>query len=108
MDLIKSNPQLSLNFIDLITHDLEFVKDHLMHLAYDSVRRKTADAILQLQEKRGSNKTIEISRSDLASFLGIAKETLTRTLTDFKEEQLISTNKNEIHILKKDKLQRIQ
>jgi len=78
-----------------------------MHLAYDSVRRKTADAILQLQEKRGNNKGIEISRSDLASFLGIAKETLTRTLTDFKEEELISTNKNKIHILKKDKLQRI-
>ena len=108
LELIKSNPQLSLNFIDLITHDLEFVKDHLMHLAYDSVRRKTADAILQLQEKRGNNKSIEISRSDLASFLGIAKETLTRTLTDFKEEELISTNKNKIYILKKDKLERIQ
>lgn len=108
LDLIKSNPQLALNFIDLITTDLEFVKDHLMHLAYDSVRRKTADAILQLQEKRGNQKAIEISRSDLASFLGIAKETLTRTLTDFKDEKLISTNKNEIYILKRDKLQRIQ
>lgn len=108
LDLIKSNPQLGLNFIDLITNDLEFIKDHLMHLAYDSVRRKTADAILQLQEKRGNNKTIEISRSDLASYLGIAKETLTRTLTDFKEEQLIRTNKNEIHILKRERLQKIQ
>ena len=93
---------------DLITNDLEFVKDHLMHLAYDSVRRKTADAILQLQEKRGNHKAIEISRSDLASFLGIAKETLTRTLTDFKEEKLISTNKNEIYILNRSKLQKIQ
>jgi CRP/FNR family cyclic AMP-dependent transcriptional regulator len=108
LDLIKSNPQLGVSFIDLITSDLEFVKDHLIHLAYDSVRRRTAEAILQLQEKRGSQKGIEISRSDLANYLGIAKETLTRTLTDFKEEKLISTNKNEIHILKKDLLQKIQ
>lgn len=108
LNLIKLNPQLALSFIDLITNDLEFVKDHLMHLAYDSVRRKTADAILQLQEKRGNHKAIEISRSDLASFLGIAKETLTRTLTDFKEEKLISTNKNEIYILNRSKLQKIQ
>ncbi len=108
LELIKTNPQLGLNFMDLLSHDLEFVKDHLMHLAYDSVRRKTADAILQLEKKGGDQKTIDISRSDLASFLGIAKETLTRTLTDFKEEQLISTNRNEIYILNKEKLQRIQ
>jgi CRP-like cAMP-binding protein/CheY-like chemotaxis protein len=108
LDLIKANPQLGLNFIDLITSDLEFVKDHLIHLAYDSVRRKTADALLQLQKKRGSQNSIDISRSDLASYLGIAKETLTRTLTDFKDEKLISTNKNEIHILKRDILQKIQ
>ena len=108
LELIKSNPQLGLNFLDLLTHDLEFIKNHLMHLAYDSVRRKTADAILQLEKKGGSHKAIDISRSDLASFLGIAKETLTRTLTDFKEEQLISTHKNEIFILEKEKLQKIR
>jgi len=108
LELIKSNPQLGLNFMDLLSNNLEFIKDHLMHLAYDSVRRKTADAILQLDKKRGSHKAIEISRSDLAGFLGIAKETLTRTLTDFKEEQLISTNKNKILILNKEKLSKIQ
>jgi len=79
-----------------------------MHLAYDSVRRKTADAILQLDKKGDQRLAIEISRSDLAGFLGIAKETLTRTLTDFKEEKLISTNKNEILILNQKKLQKIQ
>ena len=108
LELIKSNPQLGLNFIDLLSKDLEHIKDHLMHLAYDSVRRKTADAILQLQKKMMPFDTIEISRSDLASFLGIAKETLTRTLTDFKEEQLISTHKNEIQVLDKESLERIQ
>jgi len=108
LELIKSNPQLGLNFIDLLSHDLEFIKDHLMHLAYDSVRRKTADAILQLDKKGDQRLAIEISRSDLAGFLGIAKETLTRTLTDFKEEKLISTNKNEILILNQKKLQKIQ
>jgi len=106
--LINNNPQLGLNFIDMLSHDLEFIKDHLMHLVYDSVRRKTADAIIQLQDKRGGNAPLEISRSDLASFLGIAKETLTRTLTDFKEENLIDTQKNEIRIKNREKLQKIQ
>ncbi len=99
LDLIKTNPKLGLNFMDLLSADLEHVKDHLMHLAYDSVRSKTADAILHLHRKREPENKVDISRSDLASFLGIAKETLTRTLTDFKEEKLIKTFKNEIQIL---------
>jgi len=106
--MIKSSPQLGLNFMDLLTNDLEFIKDHLMHLAYDSVRRKTADAILQLHKKRDTNSSIEISRSDLASFLGIAKETLTRTLTDFKDEQLIDTDKNQISIINQNRLEKVQ
>ena len=108
LELIKTNPQLGLNFMDLLSDDLADIKDHLMHLAYDSVRRKTADAILHLHEKGGGQHSIEISRSDLASFLGIAKETLTRTLTDLKDEGLISTFKNEIQVINRRKLERIQ
>ena len=108
LEMIKSSPQLGLNFMDLLTNDLEFIKDHLIHLAYDSVRRKTADAILQLHKKRENKSPIEISRSDLASFLGIAKETLTRTLTDFKDEKLIDTDKNQISIINRNRLEKVQ
>ena len=107
LNLIKSNPQLGLNFIDLLSNDLDTVKEHLMHLAYDSVRKKTADAILHLSPESTKDKTVRISRSDLASMIGIAKETLTRTLTDFKEEKLIRTNRNTIQVLNSQKLRNI-
>lgn len=107
LSLIKSNPQLGLNFIDLLSNDLNTIKEHLMHLAYDSVRKKTADVILQLSPESKKDKIIRISRSDLASMIGIAKETLTRTLTDFKDEKLIRTNRNTIEILNCEKLRRI-
>lgn len=107
LNLIKSNPQLGLNFIDLLSNDLDTVKEHLMHLAYDSVRKKTADAILHLSPVSKKDKTVRISRSDLASMIGIAKETLTRTLTDFKDEKLIQTNRNTIQVLNSQKLKNI-
>jgi CRP-like cAMP-binding protein len=103
-NLIKSNPQLALNFMDVLSNNLNEVKEHLMHLAYDSVRKKTANAIMYLQHKEGNDEGIEISRSDLASILGIAKETLTRTLTDFKDEKLIKTDRNRIQIVDQKKL----
>ena len=108
VQLLKTNPQLGLNFMDLLYNDLEHVKDQLMHLAYDSVRKKTADAILQLSGSSEPDKVIQISRSDLASMIGIAKETLTRTLTDFREEKLIKTKRNIIEILDARKLGQIK
>ena len=61
-------------------------------------------AILYLQNKECQQNGFEISRSDVASILGIAKETLTRTLTDFKDEKLIKTNRNKIFIIDQKKL----
>lgn len=107
LSLIKSNPQLGLNFIDLLSNDLNTVKEHLMHLAYDSVRKKTADTIVQLLPESTKENIVRISRSDLASMIGIAKETLTRTLTDFKDEKLIRTNRNTIQVLNCEKLNNI-
>ena len=107
LGLIRANPQLGLNFIDLLSSDLDTVKEHLMHLAYDSVRKKTADAILQLAPETSKERVVRISRSDLASMIGIAKETLTRTLTDFRDEKLIRTNRNTIKVINSQKLSNI-
>lgn len=107
LSLIKSDPQLGLNFMDLLSDNLDSVKEHLMHIAYDSVRKKTADTLLQLTQEGSKENLIQISRSDLASIIGIAKETLTRTLTDFKEERLINTDRNTIKILNQRKLMNI-
>ena len=104
LNLIKSNPQLALNFMDLLSADLDNIKEHLMHIAYDSVRKKTADALLQLIPDGSHENVIRISRSDLASRIGIAKETLTRTLTDFKDEELIRTKRNTIEVVNSRKL----
>ena len=106
-DLIKKNPQIAINFMDILTKNLNCLKDNLIHLAYDSVRKKIAESILLLSSK-SENEKIEISRYDLASLVGIAKETLIRALTEFKEDGIIKTSRNSIKILDIKKLRSIQ
>jgi len=105
--VIRQNPQLAYHFFDLLSLDLENVKDHLIHLAYDSVRKKTANILLKLEKEISNDGQIDISRSDLACLIGIAKETLIRTLKEFKEEDLITTNRKFIQIKDREKLKRI-
>lgn len=106
-DLVIQNPQLAINFFDILTENLNSLKESLIHLAYDSVRKKTAESILLMNNKSKKN-NVEISRYDLASLIGIAKETLIRALTEFKEEGIIETDRNSIRILDIEKLENIK
>ena len=103
-NLIKHNPQLAINFIDLMSDNLKKANEHLIHLAYDSVRKKTADSLIQLSRLNDNKDIIEMSRINLANLIGIAKETLIRTLKDFKEEKIIETDRKSVKIINKRKL----
>ena len=82
-----------------------------MHMAYDSVRKRTADSLVWLDEiyntKNEYPYKISFTREDLASMVGTAKESLIRTLSSFKEEGLIDTNTSEITIFSSEKLKDI-
>ena len=47
---------------------------------------------------------LDMSREDLSKVVGIAKETLIRTLSDFKSEGLIDLENNSIHVVDADSL----
>lgn len=107
--ILQNNPEVTLELIDYLTDNVSEIKEHLLEMAYSSVRKKTANTILQFTEKikvrPGEN--IHISRSDLASIAGIATETFIRTLSDFKKEGIIDIEGRNIKIINIDKLLKI-
>ena len=107
LEKVKENPQLSIKIMDLLVDKLEKLKTHLIHLAYDSVRKKTAEILYELYIDRGSE-IIKISRKNLANLVGIAKESLIRTLTELKEEKIIKTKRKSIKIIDPKRLKLIK
>ena len=83
-------------------------EEQLLGLAYNSLRKRVADALITLQQKyqvAGQEKfSIHISREDLANIAGTATESLIRTLSDFKSEKLIEIKDGNIIILNEKKL----
>ena len=78
-------------------------EQELLNLAYNTVRKRVADALLQLRDRYqiDSNETFKMamSRDDLASMVGTAKESVIRTLSEFKNDSLIKIKGSEITIL---------
>ena len=82
---------------------------HLISLAYNSLRKKVADALVVLknkyQETNDGNFSIDISRENLANIAGTATESLIRTLSDFKSEKIIDIKDGHITIINDKKLE---
>lgn len=107
--ILEENHAISLQLMELLSENILEIKEQLLHMAYSSVRKKTAQTLLQFAEvlHKKPDDAIKISRSDLASVAGIATESLIRTLSSFKKEGLISIEDRNIRILKLQSLQYI-
>jgi CRP-like cAMP-binding protein len=108
LTLITHNQLVANQFIKMLANDIQEKEKQLMQIAYNSIRKRTADALIMLSKKykkvNQPNFTMKISRDDLASVVGTATESLIRTLSDFKADNLIAISGSEITILDEKKL----
>ncbi|MFT6856026.1 MAG: CRP-like cAMP-binding protein [Cyclobacteriaceae bacterium] len=110
-DLIFQNRDVSGQFIKMLSQNLVEKEKELVEMAYDTVRKRTADALMKLNETYKSaspNVKFDISRSDLASMVGTATESVIRILSEFKKDGIIKIEGSTVHILNTDKLLRIK
>ncbi|NAY91359.1 response regulator [Muricauda sp. JGD-17] len=110
--LIYGNKEVAQKFIGLISNNLIEVQEQLVDMAYSSVRKRVAKTLLSMRDKgiikTGIDEGLDIPREDFAGIIGTATETAIRTLTDFREEGLITMGKaRRIILLNKDELQHV-
>jgi CRP-like cAMP-binding protein len=110
--LLYKNAEVSRKFIKIISDNLHEKEQQLLKLAYNSVRKRVAEALVRLSDKYkkdGDKKfSMHVSREDLANLVGTATETVIRTLSDFKEDKLIEIAGGTITVLEYDKLSRLK
>lgn len=112
LSLLYSNREVANKFIKLLSDDLIEKEERLLSLAYNSVRKRVAEALLMLRSRyKEQNKdefSIHISREDLSNIVGTATESLIRTLSDFKEEGLIELKAGQVRIIDPRKLEHMK
>lgn len=103
--LVFGNKDVSTRFIKFLASHIAAQEQQLLDLAYNSVRKRVADALLKLYQQ--DKNEINILREDLAALAGTAKETAIRTLADFKAEKIINIRESVITILQVEKLKNL-
>lgn len=112
-ELIYRKPLIAGKFIQLLSGNIREKEEQLLGFAYDTVRKRIANALISVAEKTVNTAiedecVIQISREGIATIAGTANETISRVLADFREENLIAKEKSAIRIFSVKKLRKVK
>lgn len=106
--LLHNNHVVASQFMLMLAKNVTEKHEQLLGLAYNSLRKKVAEALVHMCRKYNpDNKpdfSIDISRENLAAIAGTATESLIRTLGDFRDEQLVQIKNGSIVVLNEARL----
>ncbi len=105
-ELINENRNIASAVLQMMAGDLQDQSERLVNQAYDSVRRRTALILCDLNEKH-KGEPISIQREDLAQMVGTTKESVIRALTDFKTSGWLEIKSSKIIIPKVEVLKNL-
>jgi CRP/FNR family transcriptional regulator, polysaccharide utilization system transcription regulator len=110
--LLYSNREVAMQFIKFISVSLSEAEEKLLKLAYNSARKRVAEALLFVSKKYQvdgkNNMSFALLRENISALAGISPESVSRNLADFKDEGLIETDYRNIKILDINKLEKIR
>ena len=107
--LVEERPDVRKSLVALIREELRAAHEHLITLGCQGAKERVASFLLQLARKArvndGETLEVEWGRQDMADYLGLTLETISRTLNEFKRIGAIGLPKRrQIKILSKAKL----
>lgn len=107
MQLLFNDRMVAAHFIRLMSNDIEQKEKQLIDMAYNTVRRRVADALLALHDKFPENQQgIELGRENLASMAGTSTETAIRMLSEFKHDKLVEIKGRWVKVVEPEKLRK--
>ncbi|QCK13615.1 response regulator [Mangrovivirga cuniculi] len=92
-EILASNRELANKFIKVLSHNIIEKEEKLLKLAYDTVRKRVADALIVFKEKNEDAELLKVSREDIANAVGTSTESVIRTLSEFKKDGYIEIDK---------------
>ena len=122
--LVYHSHPVARQFVRILAGDVAEQQERLLQLAYQSVRKRVAEALLMMQRKfypqpgepegaadhpaANTSLPMNLSRENLAHLVGASTETVIRVLSDLRAEGLISLADRQTILLHIDKLARLK
>lgn len=107
--LIKADDQFQIEIVKYLAEEWKGIENHVHSMGTKQVHSRLAELLILFHVASGTDEevSINVTREVMASCIGTTKETIIRSLTDFKDRNWIRIEKNKIEILNKKALSRL-
>ncbi len=105
LDLMQKHPQLAINSLSILAERIQEFQDRFRELATERVERRIARALTRLASQTGRKLDhgilidITLTRQDLAEMTGTTLFTVSRILSQWEKDGLVSSQREQVTIL---------
>jgi len=109
---LRAYPSLSSQLFLRLTREIDAIQERLLETSYGSVRDRLIRLILTLEKRQSRDEengrlVVDLSREELAEMVGVARETVSRHLSQLKRQGLISYEKGKVIIRDEEGLRKL-
>ncbi len=112
--LLKEFPSLERRLFELVSNEIAAAHDHMLLLGRKTARERVASLLVQMAAKEHCGNVhkpcvkLAMTRAEMADYLGLTMETVSRTLSTFRRTGLIlAQSPDQLLLLRLDALRRI-
>ncbi|MFW6257754.1 MAG: Crp/Fnr family transcriptional regulator [Prolixibacteraceae bacterium] len=94
------------NFLNTISNRAQFISEKLRFLSFKTIKGKLGHYLMELDQQQGQNGNVVLikTQEELAELFGVARPSLSRTLRELHNEEIIFASGRKVQILDKKAL----
>ena len=105
--LLQHNQVILNNYLNAISSRTQFLSNKIRFLSFKTIKEKIANYILDNMAKGSNTIMLNQSQTELADFFGVTRPSLARAMAEMEAEGILHTERREITILDKEKLNKL-
>jgi CRP-like cAMP-binding protein len=111
LEFLRANPDIALGMIRFLVSEVTRVRTQVTDMSFKDARMKIATLLLSLvhseieKPDKTHSLTLPFSRQEISEILELSPETVSRTLSTFRREQVLEARGRRLSIQDVDKLQ---
>jgi CRP-like cAMP-binding protein len=104
MELSSTDAMFGLGLVQAIGQRVVEAENRLEQMAYSTIASRLAGLLLELEED-DSQGVVRVTHQELADMLGTWRETISKTLQDFRRRGLVASGRRQLTLLDREGLQ---
>ena len=97
--MLSKEPRVLINYLNIVSAKAQFLSQKITFLSLKTIKEKIAFFLLQRLKNDSSSVKIEMSQTEVAGLMGVARPSLARTIGEMESHGIIKWERSQVTVL---------